>query len=362
MDDVERVRLVRVLFDHHLDASAISAWAASGRMQRYVELLREPGETAGPRYTVETAALEVGLEPGFAERMIELVGPGRRGALTTEDVQVLDRLRTALEAGFPADALAQLGRVYVDALGRVAETEARLFRFYVARRLASSGIANSELAAMLDQVGRAANPLMEPLILYVHRRAFQRAIREDAVLEVAELAGVAPQTEHLTELLAAVVFVDIASFTPLVESVGDARAAEVLERFSRLVRERVSRRDGTVVKQIGDAFMLTFDSAANAVLAAVEIQRDARADERLPDLHAAVHWGRVLYWEGDYVGTTVNIAARLVGEAAAGEVIVSAAVRDAIPPAAGVAFLPCGDRRLKGVSQPLAICAARLAR
>ena len=326
--DVERARLARVLVEHGIDTEAISAWAATGRMNRYADLLED--ERAGPVWTAEEAAAEVGLDPAFVVRMLALISDVNPTALTEGDVAVLRALRAAIDGRLPEDAVAQLVRVYGDALGRIAKTEARLFRFYIARSLATAGLSEPEFAARFDWTGRAADPLMEPLILYFHRRAFQRAIRRDAVVEVAKkFAGLGPETEHLTEIIAAVVFVDIASFTPLVEAVGDAPATEILGRFSSLVRAEVEHRDGSVVKQIGDAFMLTFDRADAAVRAAVAIQAAAVIPENgIPALHAGVHWGRLLYWEGDYVGTTVNIASRLADDADEEEVIVSSAVRN----------------------------------
>ena len=358
--DVERARLARVLVEHGIDTEAISAWAGTGRMNRYADVLED--ERAGPVWTAEEAAAEVGVDPAFVVRMLALIGNVNPTALTEGDVAVLRALRAAIAARFPEDAVAQLVRVYGDALGRIAETEARLFRFYIARSLATAGLSEPEFAARLDETGRAADPLMEPLILYFHRRAFQRAIRRDAVVEVAEFAGLGPKTEHLTEIIAAVVFVDIASFTPLVEAVGDARATEILGRFSSLVRGEVEHRDGSVVKQIGDAFMLTFDRADAAVRAAVAIQAAAAIPENgIPALHAGVHWGRLLYWEGDYVGTTVNIASRLADDADEGEVIVSSAVRNESGASREVFFEPRGARRLRGVSQPVEVYAARVA-
>ena len=358
--DAERARLVRVLVEHDIDTQAISAWAATGRMNYYADLLED--ERAGPLWTAEEAAAEVGLDLAFVARVLALIGDVNPTALAEDDVAVLRTLRAAIAAGFPEDAVAQLGRVYGDAMGRIAETEARLFRFYIARSLATAGLSEPEFAARLDETGRAANPLMKPLILYFHRRAFQRAIRRDVVVEVAEFAGLGPKTGHLTEIIAAVVFVDIASFTPLVEAVGDARAIEILGRFSSVVRAEVAYRDGTVVKQIGDAFMLTFDRADAAVRAAVAIQAAAAISQNgIPALRAGVHWGRVLYWEGDYVGTTVNIASRLADDADEGEVIVSAAVRNESGGSPEVYFEPRGARRLRGVSQPVEVYAARVA-
>jgi class 3 adenylate cyclase len=329
-------------------------------MNRYADLLED--ERAGRVWTAEEAAEEVGLDPAFVARMLALIDDVNPTALASDDVAVLRALRAAIEAKFPEDALAQLVRVYGDALGRIAETEAHLFRFYIARLLATAGLSEPELAARLDETGRAADPLIEPLILYFHRRAFQRAIRRDAVVEVAEFAGLGPKTEHLTEIIAAVVFVDIASFTPLVEAVGDARATEILGRFSSLVRAEVAHRDGSVVKQIGDAFMLTFDRADSAVRAAVAIQAAAAIPENgIPALRAGVHWGHLLYWEGDYVGTTVNIASRLADDADEGEVIVSAAVRDDSRASPEVFFEPRGARRRRGGCQAGEGFAARLA-
>ena len=129
--DVERARLVRAFVEHGIDTEAISAWAATGRMNRYADLLED--ERDGRVWTAEEAAAEVSLYPAFVARMLALIGDVDPTALMEDDVAVLRILRAAIEARFPEDALAQLVRVYGDALGRIGETEARLFRFYIAR-------------------------------------------------------------------------------------------------------------------------------------------------------------------------------------------------------------------------------------
>src|SRR5436305_1665234 len=83
------------------------------------------GETG---YSIAEAATMVGLDPALVERMAQTASLGAAdGTFGAEDVAMLRGLKTSLEAGFPEDALEQFARVYGDALGRVAESEAHLF-------------------------------------------------------------------------------------------------------------------------------------------------------------------------------------------------------------------------------------------
>jgi len=167
------------------------------------------------------------------------------------------------------------------------------------------------------------------------------------------------QVEVPGQLTAAIVFVDLSSFTPLAEAMGDVKAAEVLERFSRLVRDAAGRSDGRVVKQIGDAFMLVFPDSRSALTCALEIERRTMAEPQFPAVRSGVHRGRVLYREGDYVGVNVNLASRLAASAERHQVLVTGAVRHEAGGLAGVEFVGLGKRRLKGIAEGLELFAAR---
>src|SRR5207253_4955146 len=275
-------------------------------------------------------------------------GQGER--LYEEDVQALKTLKVALDAGFPEEALLQLTRVYADALGRVAEAEIRLFHFYVHERLKAGGLSGRELVQVSDASGDRMKPLIEPVLLYFHQKGMEQAAREDVLLHWQEEAGLEGTAEVPAQLRAAVFFVDLSSFTPLTEAMGDAAAAEVLARFSQLVREVVSRCDGRVVKQIGDAFMLMFSDAGAAVACALEIEWRTAEESHFPAARSGGHYGPVLYREGDYLGVTVNVAARLTAEAGRHQVLVSEALRREAAGAPDVEFVPLGRRRLKGVA------------
>src|SRR5437899_13020192 len=103
----------------------------------------------------------------------------------------------------------------------------------------------------------------------------------------------------------AFVFLDLASFTSLTESMGDVAAAEVVARFSELVREVVNRHQGRVVERIGDAFMLTFSEPQTAVTCLLEIAARTAEEHQFPALRGGIHSGPVLYREGGYVGGNI---------------------------------------------------------
>jgi len=202
-------------------------------------------------------------------------------------------------------------------------------------------------------------PLIEPTVLYFHRKGLARAVREDAVIHMQEDTGLTEAPQVPGQLTATIAFVDLSSFTPLTVAMGDEAAAQVLERFSEIVREASSRSEGRVVKQIGDAFMLVFPDPRSAVLCMVEIDRRTADEPSFPAVRGGAHSGPVLYREGDYLGTTVNVAARLVAEAERHQVLVTAAVRKEAGSLPGVEFVPLGTRRLKGLSDEVEVFAAR---
>ena len=357
--DVERVRLVQLCLRRGIGLDTIADWARSGRMVHYLELLAPPVGEA--RISLVDAAAAVGLDPAVVERVTAGAAFSGTEDMDADDVEMLRALKTALDAGFTEDTLRQFVRVYTDALGRVAEAESRLFRLYVLDRIRAQGLAGLALVEAMNEAGRLTTPLSEPVLRFFHRRALDRAIREDAVLELAEEAGLLPHADTPGQLVAAIVFVDLSSFTPLAEAMGDARAAEVLERFSRLVRDAAAHADGRIVKQIGDAFMLAFNEARAAVGFALDVERRAAAEAQFPAVRSGIHWGPVLYREGDYVGGNVNLAARLATEAARHQVLVTAAVRQAAHGLGGVEFVGLGRRKLKGLSEVVDLWEVRAA-
>jgi class 3 adenylate cyclase/YHS domain-containing protein len=351
-EDLQRIRLIQFLLRHGFALEAIvQANKEAGIIESHVELLASDGQSE--TYSVEEAAAKIGWGIETVCRFLDAAGLAEKSScLAEEDVRALRALKLGEEAGLPEAALLQLARVYSDALGRVAEAEVRLFHFHVHEPLKARGLSARELREATADARHHASSLIEPSLLYFHRRGMERAMREDALLHIQEDVQ---RLGLLGQVHAAVVFVDLASFTPMTEVMGDHAAADVLDRYAHLVRDAVAHHDGRVVKQIGDAFMLLFPRADDALACALAIEARSATEPQFTAVRSGLHCGPVLYREGDYLGTTVNVAARLVSEAQRHQVLLTAALRQDASALPGVDFVALGSRPLKGLAEPLEV-------
>jgi adenylate cyclase len=123
-----------------------------------------------------------------------------------------------------------------------------------------------------------------------------------------------------------IVFTDLAEFSTWALEKGDTLALELLRQVAEAIEPPIRERGGKIVKRLGDGLMAVFadaDAAVDAVLEARDrIQTVEVADHR-PQLRAGIHVGRPRKIGGDYLGVDVNIAARLVEGASAGEILAS---------------------------------------
>jgi class 3 adenylate cyclase len=132
-----------------------------------------------------------------------------------------------------------------------------------------------------------------------------------------------------------VLFTDLRHSTQLYRQIGDATAfGRVMSHFD-VVRKSIVEHDGAIVKTIGDAVMAVFRSAADGLLAMLEVQRALAepADGNTPlQLKAGLNTGPciavTLNDRLDYFGSTVNMAARLEGLSSGSDVIISRSVYD----------------------------------
>jgi adenylate cyclase len=273
-EDVERVRLIQFLERRQIGLEAIArAEREDALLRSVVEFLFPEGR--GRTYSFAEAIDLVGLDPEVAPRLRDISGAGDE-PMDEHDLEMLKAAKVALDAGFPETALLQLTRVYADALGRVTEAEVRLFHFYVHEGLRAAGLSGHELLDSRRAVREHLLPIVGPMIRYFHRRGMTKAVREDMVLHLAGDLARPAQSDSRAQLRLAILFLDISSYTPLTEVMGDAVAAKIVEHFSLLVREATARFEGRVVDRIGDAFLLMFPEPRAAVTCALEIVRAAR--------------------------------------------------------------------------------------
>jgi len=158
---------------------------------------------------------------------------------------------------------------------------------------------------------------------------------------------------------AVILFADIADSTGLTERVGDAAFREKARDLDASLRSVIREHAGTPIegKLLGDGVLAVFTSARQAIEAALSCGR--AGDEAGLPLHLGLHAGDVIREDNNVYGGAVNIASRISGVAAPGELLVSDIVRGLARTSAGVAFEDRGEQPLKGVGEPVRVWAVR---
>ena len=154
------------------------------------------------------------------------------------------------------------------------------------------------------------------------------------------------------------VFTDIEGSTSLLKQLGRDRYDEVLGEHTQLLRAAFAAHEGRVVDTQGDSFFVAFRTAADALAAAVDAQRDLAAHS-WPEgaevkVRMGLHTGEPKLGGERYVGLGVHRAARIGAAGHGGQVLLSSTTKELaeeeLPP--GVTIRDLGERRLKDIDQP----------
>lgn len=151
-------------------------------------------------------------------------------------------------------------------------------------------------------------------------------------------------------------FSDLRDFTRFTETHGDDAAARLVAEYREIVRREVARSDGDEISTEGDSIFVVFQSARAALDCAIAIlsESERRSTGRADQIRVGVglHAGDTVAHESNYVGSAVNVAARLTAQAAAGELLISEVVRGLLR----TSGLPPLEERtglvLKGIDDP----------
>jgi class 3 adenylate cyclase len=158
----------------------------------------------------------------------------------------------------------------------------------------------------------------------------------------------------------AIMFTDVKGFTARVSQGKREDLKHLLSVHDKLLAPVFRHFEGTVVKTIGDSFLVRFDSSTEAVLCGVAIQEVLRQynthaleSERL-EIRVAINAGDVELIDGDVMGETVNLAARLEGIAEAGEVYFTESVYLAMNRSEAPST-EIGERTFHGIAYPVRV-------
>jgi adenylate cyclase len=343
-----QARVVARMRDRGYSLDDLKAAGQEGRLAfGFTEELftEEEGEVS-----VDTIAAETGLEVELIERILVMMGTpvGRQSNLTPADAAAIRLCAQVLASGFPLVAFLQLVRVYVQSLRRIAEAEIRLFHIYVHEPLIRDGVPELQMAEAMGDLAAEIMPLAAPLSEYLHNRYLRYYIEQDVVGHM-ETGGEQTTAEmELGHIAVTLCFIDLTGFTRFTEEEGDIEALDVIENFVETV-EATLPREATIVKTIGDEVMVVSPDAAALTEWAVAFL--GRFDRR-PQPRVGIHHGDAVYRDGDYFGSQVNLAHRIVNRALAGEVLVTDRVAATLEGRPGLRLEPIGEVSLKGFPVP----------
>jgi class 3 adenylate cyclase len=168
-----------------------------------------------------------------------------------------------------------------------------------------------------------------------------------------------PASTSVKQAEGAIVFTDIVGFTEFTALQGDEAALKLLATQDRVVEEVIDDQ-GRVVKNLGDGLLMWFDDPCAAVRSSLTLQsrfEEESFEEDLPLwVRIGIHFGRPAQRGQDLIGHDVNVAARIVGLAAPGEVLVSeACTHRVVDRNIEFEFEEVGPVMMKGIPDPVSI-------
>jgi TolB-like protein/class 3 adenylate cyclase len=167
------------------------------------------------------------------------------------------------------------------------------------------------------------------------------------------------QPNRLGRRLSAILAADAAAYSRLMHDDEEATHTRLAALFADAAKPAIAEHGGRIVKHTGDGFLAEFQSAVEAVRAAVYFQSKARqltigdpADRRLL-FRVGINIGDVIVEEHDIFGDGVNIAARLEAIAEPGGICISSSAYDQVRGKVTVEFADMGEQNLKNISRPV---------
>jgi class 3 adenylate cyclase len=135
----------------------------------------------------------------------------------------------------------------------------------------------------------------------------------------------------------AILFTDVVDSVRLYERLGDLPARDKIRSCLNAMRTAIEQHGGTLINTMGDGVMASFTDASDAVKAAAQMQQQIgsqpllKVDGQPMAVRIGFHAGPVVLQKGDVNGTTVNVAARVMGEAKGGQILTTAGTASRLP-------------------------------
>ncbi len=169
--------------------------------------------------------------------------------------------------------------------------------------------------------------------------------------------------ERIQRRLAAILAADVVGYSRLMERDESTTMRTLKTRRKDVFEPLIARHDGRIFKELGDALLVEFGSAVNAVQCAADMQQAmATANESLAEaermvIRIGVNLGDVLIEGTDLYGDGVNVASRLEGLAEPGGVAISDSVHEHVHGRVDIGFVDRGKHEVKNIARPVHVWA-----
>jgi class 3 adenylate cyclase len=259
-------------------------------------------------------------------------------ALSDADIEALQTWVDIREA-LGEETSAGLLRVLGASMARLAEAESAAIRGTVPDvqlNYTADEVRTAKAFAAMGQLVPRLGRVMDA----VHRQHLQsaRTYFEQVVHDAS------------SEVLVGVGFADLSGFTALTERLTLGELSGVLTTFGSTASDVVHAHDGRVVKLLGDAVMWVNVDANHLAEVALRLVEHPAAAHAGIQVRAGLAYGPVLALDGDYFGSAVNLAARLVAHAEPGQILAAHQVTDQLT---GWSSLPLEPVNLRGFDEPV---------
>jgi len=153
--------------------------------------------------------------------------------------------------------------------------------------------------------------------------------------------------------LTAIMFTDIQGFTALMRKSEDDALMQRSKHKEIFIRE-TEKHHGEILQYYGDGTLSVFESAVDAVICGIDIQRAMQEDPVVP-LRIGIHSGDVIYTDDGIIGDGVNVASRIESLAVSGSVLISDKVFDEVKNSSLILTKFLKEYKLKNVERPIGV-------
>ncbi len=289
---------------------------------------------ADKRMTIDELSRRSGVEPSALRAIWRALGfvdaEAGSGLYSEVDLSAVLALKPLIRTELGKEIAIKLARIVGSSMARIAEAE--VVAALVSERSGPTSTVSDEDNLQQELADRFARftertvSVVPELLGYAWLRHIHASASRIVAAQDRNAMG-----SSLIEV--AVGFIDMVGFTALSQQLSAKELTTVVANFEALAYDTVAELGGRVVKTIGDEVMFVCEDAVLATEICL-VLREKFSDEKSmsAQVRAGVAFGPVLPISGDYFGTFVNLASRIVNIASPGAVVVSDAVHDIIDP------------------------------